>query len=901
MLFRRGMKRHIETHIMRPIVLLPALFAALFAIAPASGAADKRTPLIEGTERGAQPVLIDRVRPETPPVLISTRHTNGIPQATELLEGPGDVNILRVVGLLLPRQHYLRKPFNDELSSKFFDRYLDSLDNLHMYFTQEDMGEFERYRFRLDELTAQQGDATPARLIFNRFRERLAQQYDYAMGLLKNEKFEFKGDERFSLDRKKAPRPADLTEARNLWRDRLRFEYLQEKLNKEKHDQIVTNLTRRYTGILRRLNEFDNDDVIQIYLTALGHIYDPHSDYQNKSERENFGISMKLSHFGICAKLQSEDGICKIVELTPGSPAEKSGKLKPGDKIIAVAQSNTPPVDVIDMKLNKVVELIRGPKDTEVRLTVVPATASDSAARKIVTIIRDIIPLEEQAAKSRLHEIPDGKDAQGKDRFIRLGVIDLPSFYSSEVDNRRGGVEAKSTTADVAKLVRKLKRENVSGLVLDLRRNGGGSLEEAVALTGLFIKEGPVVQVRDTEGRVMEDVDPDPSVFYDGPLVVLTSRFSASASEILAAALQDYGRALIVGDSTTHGKGTVQSLLDLKNTMRQLGLAVTNDPGALKYTIRTFYRVNGETTQKHGVTPDVVLPSVNNLLEVGEASLEHALEAKPIQRASYDKLGRVEPFLAELKRLSDQRIASDRDFGWVREEMDRFKKSQEDKSLSLNEAARLKEKKETDDRAKARKKDVTLRPESSERVYEIWLKHADQPGLPPRWYQTNKLAMLTFTNKAGDAIGLNRWTNYHPVAWITNKAGAFSSFALQENRFSTVTFTNAQGESLLFDWRGPGPAVAYRSVKGAPLSPETVAAIKDPRLLFTAAQEEKEPDAPLAAAATEDDEDVVDELVPGLDITLDETKRILIDYIRLLDKAGGVAATDGKRRTPVSN
>lgn len=886
------------THIMRPLALLLPL-VALFALAqPSRGfaQADPDATRLDKASAAAIPA-------PAPPVLISTRHTNGVPDPTPLVEGAGDANILRVVGLLLPRQHYLRKPFNDELSSRFFDRYLDSLDNLHMFFTQEDLGEFERYRFKLDELTAQHGDATPARVIFNRFRERLDQQYEYALTLLKNEKFEFTTDERYVLDRKKLPRPATLAEAKKLWRDRLRFEYLQEKLNKETHGQIVTNLTRRYTRILRNLNEFDNDDVIQIYLTALAHMYDPHSDYMGRSERENFGISMKLSLFGIGAKLQSEDGICKIVELTPASPAEKSGKLKPGDKIIAVAQSNAPPVDVIDLKLTKVVELIRGPKDTEVRLTVIPAAAADSSARKIVTLIRDVIPLEEQAAKARLYEVPDGQGPDGKARSVRLGVIDLPSFYSSDVD-RRNAAESKSTTTDVKKLIRKLKEEKVEGLVLDLRRNGGGSLEEAITLTGLFIKEGPVVQVRDTEGRVFEDVDPDPSVFYDGPLIVLTSRFSASASEILAAALQDYGRALIVGDSTTHGKGTVQSLLDLKDTMRRLNLSTTNDPGALKYTIRTFYRANGSTTQKIGLTPDLVLPSVNNLLEVGEGSLENALEVKPIDPASYEKMARVEPHLAELKRRSSQRIASDRDFAWVHAEMERYKKTQEDKSVSLNEAARLKEKKEADDRARARKREVALRPEPADRIHEIWLKHASQPGLPPRWYQTNKLAVLVFTNNAGDAIALNRWTNYHPVAWFTNAPGPVAGFSLHENHFSTATFTNARGESLLFDWRGSGPPKAFHAASGAPLTPASVADIKAPRRLFTATQEEKDGDATVAAAAAEEDDDehLADELVPGLDITLDETRRILIDYIHLLGKDAGVAAAaDGKVRPPLNN
>ncbi len=759
--------------------------------------------------------------------LVSQRYTN----ATRLIEGPTDANIVKFVCEILQSQHYLRLKFNDQLSSRFFDRYIESLDSLRIYFTQGDLAEFEKYRLRLDDLCLRKGDTTPAREIFARFRERLDQQFEFVQKTLAEGKFEFTGNDRFTLDRKNLPRPADLAEARKLWLERLRYEYLQEKLNKEKAPEIVKNLTRRYTRILRTINEYDNDDVLQIYLTALAHIYDPHSDYMGKSEMENFNISMKLSLFGIGAVLQSEDGYCKIRSLQPEGPAERSKKLKPNDRIVAVGQSNQPPVDVVDMKLNKVVELIRGPKATEVRLTIIPGDATDPSIRKVVTLVRDEIKLEEQAAKAKIIELPPGKDAEGRPVSQRLGVIDLPSFYSSfELDSNRGsGSEPKSTTTDVALLIRKLTQEKVGGIILDLRRNGGGSLEEAINLTGLFIKEGPVVQVKDPDGRVTVDSDQDETVWYDGPLVVLTSRFSASASEILAGALQDYGRALIVGDSSTHGKGTVQSLLQLRPIMMRAGLPVPTEPGALKYTIRKFYRASGASTQLDGVTPDIILPSVNNHLEVGESSLENPLEYDTIAPAAFEKVNRVRPHLVELKRRSETRVSSDPDFAFIREEEARYKKAKADKTVSLNEELRLKEKKEADDRAKARKKDLAARPEPPWKTYDISLKLARQPGLPEPTVRTNA------TKTSASAT---------PKPIIITKDNAKSNL------------NNAATQ--------PAPDVAkVDSAKGD-------------------------------TAKSDDGEDEADADVQAPDITLEEAKRILQDYIDLSGRGRGVALHEGR-------
>ena len=726
-----------------------------------------------------------------------------------LTQGPNDSNIARVVSMILERGHYLRQPMDDEISSKFLDRYLDSFDNLHIYFIQSDLDEFEKYRTRLDDLTEKEGDTTPGRVIFTRFLERLQQQYDYVTNVVATEKFEFTGDDRFVLNRKTLPRPKDMAEARQLWRDRLRHEFLSEKLSigrpeeiakavmdklkarqtpkeavkaiedkmstekaqdiaklieekskekpellakaiqtkleNENADEIKKIITRRYTRILRALREYDNDDVLQVYLTALARVYDPHSDYMGKSELENFSIGMKLSLFGIGALLRSEDGFCKIQELKPG-PAMRSKQIKPNDKIVGVAQGDDEFVDVVDMKLNKVVELIRGPKGSKVRLNVVPADAADPSVRKVVGLVREEIKLEDQEAKAKIIELP-----QGKDKLIRLGVIDLPSFYSAfELEGQKSGADQKSTTIDVARLIRKLVNESIAGIVLDLRRNGGGSLEEAINLTGLFIKEGPVVQVKGPEGEPIIERDRESQVFYDGPLIVLTSRFSASASEILAGALQDYGRALVVGDSSTHGKGTVQSLLQLAPYMRQRGIAATaaNNPGALKITIRKFYRASGSSTQLKGVVPDIILPSINNHMEVGEGSLDNPLPWDTIPAATYTKVNRIEPLLPELRKRSETRIALDRDFAIIREDIERYKKLVAEKSVSLNEAQRLKEKQENDDRVKARKKELAARPEPPGRVYDITLKNVDDPAgtLPPPVSKTNQTAKVEGTN-----------------------------------------------------------------------------------------------------------------------------------------------------------
>ena len=741
--------------------------------------------------------------------------------------GPVDGRIAYVTAGLLESFHYSKQPFDRSVSGKFLDQYLESLDPQHIHFVQSDLSEFERYRGALGDLTINSqrvADVRPGCEIFNRFMERLQQRVAYAQELLKTEQFSFESDERILINRHEQPYPKDLKEAKALWKERLRFEYLQERLAKvgakkkaepttspkeagalkpkSEHEEIVQTLSRRYNRNVRAFTEWNHDDVMQVYLTALAHVYDPHSDYFGHAQLESFAIGMNLSLSGIGAELGTDDGYCTIRRLLPGGPAEKSKKIKAKDRIIAVAQSNQPPVDVVDMSLSKAVQLIRGPKGTEVRLTIIPAAADGGAASTVLTLVRDDIKLEDQEAKAKIIEIPNGK--QGN---VRLGLIDLPSFYAQfDVGSPKreiasaNDIGGKSTSADVARLITKLKKENVSGVILDLRRNGGGSLEEAIKLTGLFIKDGPVVQVRDFKGNVEKEDDRDASILYDGPLIVLTSRFSASASEIVAGALQDYGRALVVGDASTHGKGTVQSVNKLDPFMKLPDNVLTNDPGALKVTIKKFYRASGASTQLKGVTPDIVLPSIfNESKDIGEAALDNPLPWDTIPSAKYEHLNRVEPFLTELRRRSSERVAHDREFDFVREDIEIFKKQQADKSISLNEKQRLKEKEEAEARQKVRDKERLARADSPEKVYEITLKQADLPGLPAPAAKTNAaLAKLTLNGTGGTSAA---GTNSASVATAPSKSvDAGLDEEADEEKPPVVDVDLVESEHILVDY-----------------------------------------------------------------------------------------------------
>jgi carboxyl-terminal processing protease len=691
-----------------------AIGATATVIQTQSGAA-QRAAFLKIAHTVASTGAIVSGEPAEALTLAALRYTH--PDSVNNADDAGKAAFL--IAKMLESDHYSHTPINEKISSKFLDEYLDNLDPLHLYFLKSDLDEFEKYRTQLGALIVSKGDLSPSKVIFARFKQRFLAHMDYALKTIPTAKFDFSTDEMFQVDRKKAPYPATEAEQQELWQARLKYEYLQEILNKQKPDQIVKTLTRRYNRLERAINELDDDDTEERYLSSLMHVYDPHSDYRGRASTENFNIQMRLSLFGIGAQLQSEDGYVKIMELIPGGPAIKSKQLKPGDRIVAVAQGDKgEPVDTVDMKVDKVVEMIRGPKDTQVRLTIVPADAPDTSTRKTVTLVRDQIKLEEQGAKGRIFEMPS-TGGQTK----RVGYIDLPSFYGDD--------KGKSASSDVAILLKKMQEQKVTGVILDLRRNGGGLLDEAVNVAGLFIKTGPVVQVRDSSNHTEVKEDTDPSVAYDGPLVVLTSRLSASASEIVAGALQDYGRAVIVGDTSTFGKGTVQAVVGLSPILKSIQLATRNDPGSLTLTIQKFYRPSGASTQLKGVEPDITLPSITDVLDIAEKSLDNPLPWDTIPSSSFTRLNRVEPFIAQLRQRSADRVTSDKEFAILKEQVALARKTSQEKTVSLNETKRTLEKSEAEARSKRWKTQLAALPDPNEKIYPLSISDAEKPGLPP--------------------------------------------------------------------------------------------------------------------------------------------------------------------------
>jgi carboxyl-terminal processing protease len=630
-----------------------------------------------------------------------------------------DANIARLTTGLLGQSQFSHHPLDQELAGKLLDRYLEALDGTHSLFLQTDIEEFAAYRATVAKAILSTGDTTAARSIFARFLERLEQQVAFTGEILRTDKLDFQGHDTYSFDRETARRPATLAAAHDLWRQQLRVEVLDEKLADKPAAQIVRSLTRRHEQQLRTMKGLRDGEVLETYLDALAHVYDPHSDYLGHEQMEELSIAMNLSLFGIGAALESEDGYTKIKELIVGGPAARSGLLQPGDKIIAVAQAGKEPVDIINMPLSRAVEMIRGPKGTKVTLTI--TSGADGTPPKTVLLVRDEIKLADQEAKARIIDVPSGKGPP-----LRLGVIDLPSFYA----DMSGSAGHRSATEDVARLLKKLKAENVRGIVVDVRRNGGGSLEEAITLTGLFIRKGPVVQTRDSTGKIEVGADEDDKVLYDGPLLLLTSRFSASATEIMAGAIQDYGRGVVVGDSSTFGKGTVQTIVGLGPMMDRAGLAHAYDPGALKITISKFYRPSGASTQLRGVASDIVLPSTTDFADVSEGKLKDPLPWDVVPAKTFERLNRVQPFLSALRDNSVKRVKTDKGFIYLAGDVDRLAKSLAMKSVSLNEAERRRDL--AKDKARKAAHEAELRAGGVKGVvaYAITLANVDAAGLP---------------------------------------------------------------------------------------------------------------------------------------------------------------------------
>ena len=583
---------------------------------------------------------------------------------------PSQAETMREMIEVLEARHYAKKRYDDALSANHLQTYIDNLDPQRMFFSAADIARFQRWETTLDDL-GRDGDLSPAFAIFNRYEEAMTARLEKILDDLPAtvDGFDFTREEYLPLADEEIPWAETETELDDRWRKRLKSQVLSLKLADKPLDEIGETLERRYRNRLKRIAQYNSQDVFQVYANSLTELYDPHTSYFSPRRAENFDINMSLSFDGIGAVLQADDEFTKVVRLVPAGPAEKQGELHPSDLIVGVGQGEAGELkDVIGWRLDEVVDLIRGPRGTTVRLEVMPGRGKTDA-RRVIAIQRNQVKLEEQAARGELIDI---EDANGRSRSI--GVIDIPAFYIDFAALRRGDPNYKSTTRDVARIIEELEEQGAEGLVIDLRNNGGGSLQEANELTGLFIEYGPTVQIRSAERRVWRDGKRRRSAFYDGPVAVLMNRLSASASEIFAGALQDYGRALVVGDRS-FGKGTVQTLLDLPE-------------GQLKVTESKFYRISGDSTQHRGVVPDITFPSLFDHEEIGESSLDNALnwdQISPVRHEEYDRFNGLLPTLA---RKHQDRVMSDPDYVYLLDQVEMARKTRNMKQLPLSEAER---------------------------------------------------------------------------------------------------------------------------------------------------------------------------------------------------------------------
>ena len=574
--------------------------------------------------------------------------------------------------------HFLKKPLDDSASSEIFDKYVSTLDPGHAYLLQSDLDALNKYRYQLDE-ALKHGDLKPAFAIYNTFHDRLLKRLNALLARLEDgvEKFNFDADETLQIDREAAPWSENETANDALWDRRLKASILSMRLSDRDLGDIQDVLLKRYRNRLKQAQQTRSEDAFQLYINAFASTYDPHTQYLSPRSSENFNMTMSLSLQGIGAVLRTEDDYTSVVRLVTAGPADKAGELRPADRIVSVGQGERGKlIDVVGWRLDDVVELIRGPKGTIVRLGLVDNSGDEESSR-VIRIKRDTVKLEDQAAKKRVFTL------ESELGDVRIGVLEIPTFYVDFNAVRRGDKDFKSTTRDVNKLIEELKVEGVDGLVVDLRSNGGGSLQEAQSLTGLFIRTGPTVQVRKARrpnARVYRDEDGRTA--WDGPLAVLVNRLSASASEIFAGAIQDYQRGLVIG-TQTFGKGTVQTLVPLNR-------------GQLKITEAKFYRVSGDSTQHQGIVPDITYPDVFGIDNIGESTLEDALTWDTIKPTSYRQTNGVEPYLDRLRMNHERRVAQDPDFAYLRSLSDWRRQKRAETHISLNQATRVNEK-EADD------------------------------------------------------------------------------------------------------------------------------------------------------------------------------------------------------------
>jgi len=574
----------------------------------------------------------------------------------------------------LRQNHYSKRSIDDDLSSKIFDNYLEDLDPGRMFFLASDIEAFEPCRDKLDD-ALKNGDLEAAFNIYNRYQLRYIERLVYLIRIMEEsmQDINFSLDESILTDRTDAPWPVNRADLEHLWKKALKSDILNLMLDGKSDDEIKEMLLKRYRSQLNRAQQSNSEDVFQRYMNSFTSTFDPHSQYFSPRISENFNINMSLSLEGIGAMLTTDNDYTKVVRLVPAGPADKAGELKPDDRIIGVGQDTDGEiVDVVGWRLDDVVDLIRGPKDSTVRLLIIPADAIDDHLTKVIKIVRNTVKLEEQAAKSEVIPLKRGETE------YRLGVITIPTFYLDVDALRSGDRNYKSTTRDVRNLLAELESENIDGVIIDLRDNGGGSLQEANSLTGLFIRRGPVVQIKHANEKVEKLYDRDPRIFYTGPLAVVVNRLSASASEIFAGAMQDYGRAVIIGEDT-FGKGTVQTLVNLER-------------GQLKLTSAKFYRISGGSTQHKGISPDIEYPSMYDKGKIGEDSYEEALPWDTISGVTHEKYMDFSTLIPQLNELHNKRIADNADYLYLQSMLDYLKTLRQKQYLSLNRQKREQEK-----------------------------------------------------------------------------------------------------------------------------------------------------------------------------------------------------------------
>ncbi len=598
----------------------------------------------------------------------------------------------------LTRFHYKPTPLDDAMSQKIYKRYLESLDGDKLFFLQSDVDRFEAWKDKLDDAIYDQ-DLTAPYAIFNVYQQRVVDRVTQARALLAKG-FDFSADESYDYDREKAAWAKDSAELDDLWRKRVKNDWLRLKLANKPDKDIRETLDKRYANYLDRVRQLNSEDVFQTFMNAYASSIEPHTNYLGPRASENFDIAMKLSLEGIGAVLQRDEDYTAIREIVPGGPAGLSGKLKVGDRIVGVGQGEDGPIiDVVGWRLDDVVDKIRGAKDTVVRLEVLPADAGPDGKHVTIALVRKKVSIEEQAAKKSIIDVKDGARAH------RIGVISLPTFYQDFEARRRGDRDYRSATRDVEKLLGELKADKVDGVLIDLRNNGGGSLAEATDLTGLFIDKGPVVQVRNANGQIEVESDKRGGMAWDGPLGVLVNRASASASEIFAAAIQDYGRGVVIGEPT-FGKGTVQNLINLDEVARNEKPTF----GEVKMTIAQFFRIDGGSTQLRGVTPDISFPLTVDAKDYGESSYENALPWTSVPPAKYERVADIKSVVPSLIERHEARVANNVEWKNFEADLADVRKLRAEKTVSLNETVRRKERDEQEAKRKARDLASTATP-----------------------------------------------------------------------------------------------------------------------------------------------------------------------------------------------